>query len=104
VEVTKTPAGTQSAGLLDFEYHVIVPGTPWTGARLVGNGRAGAEVGAMGDARAMRVYAGQADAKDAGHFTVGVVVNGTARVVDGWLGEDDRVVLEVRGERVMIND
>lgn len=41
-------------------------------------------------------YAGQPDAADASHFTIKGTLNGKAILVDGWLGNDDRVVLELR--------
>jgi hypothetical protein len=44
----------------------------------------------------LRVYAGQADAFDASHFTFDYELNGHRSTVDGWLGNDDTILLAVR--------
>ena len=46
----------------------------------------------------LRIFAGQADAKDAAHFTIGFQVNGVAGVIDGRLGPDaaGQEVVEMR--------
>lgn len=48
--------------------------------------------------RHLRVYAGTRDPKDASHFTFTYEAGGEAHVVDGWLRDDDTVVLETRTE------
>jgi hypothetical protein len=40
--------------------------------------------------------AGQADAADGSHFTVEVAWRGNAVTLDGWLREDDTVMIEPR--------
>jgi hypothetical protein len=47
------------------------------------------------------VYAGQPDRSDSAHFTFRYVAAGSLHVIDGWLTDDDRVLLEERrGEPV----
>jgi hypothetical protein len=43
-----------------------------------------------------RAYAGQPDPNDPSHFTIRFAGASNARVVDGWLGDDDHVVIEPR--------
>jgi hypothetical protein len=42
------------------------------------------------------VYAGQPDPADTSHFTIRAEVDGTGQLIDGWLTNDDRVLLERR--------
>jgi hypothetical protein len=42
------------------------------------------------------IYAGQPDASDASHFTLRLVIAGDERVLDGWLRDNDEVVIEPR--------
>jgi hypothetical protein len=46
--------------------------------------------------RAMTVFAGQPDSEDASHFTIRVKAGAEDKIVDGWLKEDGRVVLQER--------
>lgn len=48
------------------------------------------------DSTDVAVYFGQLDSAHADHFMIDAVVEGTAIVIDGWLTDDDRVVLELR--------
>ena len=43
-----------------------------------------------------RIYAGQPDAADASHFTMRAVDHGRAFTLDGWLRDDETVVVEQR--------
>jgi hypothetical protein len=43
-----------------------------------------------------RYYAGQADPADASHFTITCEINGQPGLIDGWLRDDDSVLLEAR--------
>jgi hypothetical protein len=45
---------------------------------------------------ARRLYAGQIDPGDASHFTIRYEINDKAGTIDGWLGENDTVKLQVR--------
>jgi hypothetical protein len=42
------------------------------------------------------IIAGQPDAVDASHFTIRMIENGTQMIFDGWLRDDDQVLLEPR--------
>jgi hypothetical protein len=42
------------------------------------------------------VHAGQLDSADASHFTIRVVSNSREQILDGWLRDDDQVVIERR--------
>jgi hypothetical protein len=44
----------------------------------------------------VRLFAGQPDASDPTHFTIGYAVNGKTGTIDGWLTNVDRVNLQVR--------
>lgn len=47
-------------------------------------------------ARRLRFFAGQPDPDNAAHFTIAVEAEGAAVTIDGYLTDDDRVVLRVR--------
>jgi hypothetical protein len=44
----------------------------------------------------VRIYAGQSDPADASHFTIEYVKGDGRHIIDGWLAEDDQVLLEER--------
>ena len=46
--------------------------------------------------RHVQWFAGQPDPMDESHFTIAYCVDGGRGLVDGWLGDDDQVVLESR--------
>ncbi|MBA2440222.1 MAG: hypothetical protein H0V50_06060 [Thermoleophilaceae bacterium] len=43
-----------------------------------------------------RVFAGQPDPKDASHFTIDYLLNGTRYTLDGWLKDGGVVIIEAR--------
>lgn len=45
---------------------------------------------------AVRFFAGQPDPADASYFTIGYAVDGVSGTINGWLGDDERVKLQVR--------
>ena len=45
---------------------------------------------------AVRLYAGQADDSDASHFTIAYEAGDGSGTIEGWLGDDDLVHLQVR--------
>jgi hypothetical protein len=47
-----------------------------------------------------QVFSGQPDPNDQSHFTIDVHVAGCVIVFDGWLKDDDRVVIEARTQSV----
>ena len=44
----------------------------------------------------VRILAGQVDPSDPSHFTFAYTVNGKPGIYDGWLKDDERVILEPR--------
>ncbi|HVT90066.1 MAG TPA: hypothetical protein VHD56_14530 [Tepidisphaeraceae bacterium] len=47
-------------------------------------------------AKTDKLFAGQIDLANPSHFTIGAVLNGQETIIDGWLEDDDRVLLEPR--------
>jgi hypothetical protein len=45
---------------------------------------------------ATRIYAGQLDPEDASHFTIDYEARGRRHTIDGWLRDDETVLLEER--------
>ncbi|HEY8665554.1 MAG TPA: hypothetical protein VIL86_02765 [Tepidisphaeraceae bacterium] len=45
----------------------------------------------------LRLFAGQPDPVDLSHFTIAYQAGATTGTIDGWLGDDDTVKLQVRG-------
>ena len=43
-----------------------------------------------------KIFAGKVDSVDPSHLTLNINVDGRRTVVDGWLGNDDRVVLSAQ--------
>jgi hypothetical protein len=50
----------------------------------------------LGQFKDLRVYAGQLDAGDNSRFSIRLTADGQTRLIDGWLRDDDTVVLETR--------
>jgi hypothetical protein len=50
----------------------------------------------LGQFKQLRAYAGQCDSGDNSRFCIRLAADGQTRVVDGWLRDDDTVVLETR--------
>jgi len=68
----------------------------WTpGSRLQLAGLSTLELPGI-DSRRVRVFAGQTDAADESHFTMGYDIDGYAGTIDGWLDQYDSVRLQVR--------
>ncbi|MCY2953882.1 MAG: hypothetical protein NTU53_18215 [Planctomycetota bacterium] len=44
----------------------------------------------------LRIFAGQPDPNDASHFTIAYEAGDTKAVIDGWLKDDDTIVLKLR--------
>jgi hypothetical protein len=44
----------------------------------------------------LRLFAGQRDPTDPGHFTIPFTVSGQGGIIDGWLKDDGSVLLETR--------
>ena len=56
----------------------------------------GYAVGVSGGRTKVRVHAGAQDPADPSHFTFSYEVDGRKEIVDGWLGDDDSVTIELR--------
>jgi hypothetical protein len=76
--------------ILNFSIHVIKPGSLWS------NPKAGPSYTVPLAIAADAIYAGQIDSNDSTHFMIRVLTTQTERIIDGWLLDDDRVVLEAR--------
>jgi hypothetical protein len=50
------------------------------------------------DADELRIYMGQPDPADASHFTMRYEIGNQHGLIDGWLRDDDTVVIELREE------
>lgn len=53
--------------------------------------------------KGLRFYAGQPDPADASHFTIKFEMGGRTGVIDGWLGDDNGVRMELRIPTKSIN-
>jgi hypothetical protein len=51
-----------------------------------------------------RLFAGQADPKDASHFTITYELDDQPGIIDGWLLNDETVALEPRRGRTLLDD
>ena len=56
------------------------------------------EVELLKEPGGLRIFAGQADPSDASHFTIAYQVRERRGLIDGWLKDDDTVLLEPREE------
>jgi len=50
------------------------------------------------------LFAGQADPKDASHFTIGYELDDQPGIIDGWLLNDETVAIEPRQGRTILDD
>lgn len=103
VEVAVAPPVPPQAGPLRQELrllnYVIRPGSFGEVPEVANNQAFGWTVqkfSALAPADRVRLFAGQPDAADPTHFTIGYAVNGVPGTIDGWLGDDERVKLQVR--------
>lgn len=53
---------------------------------------------------AIRVYCGQPDPDDPTHFTIALEVNGAREVLDGWLQDDETVLLKPRDRETYLRE
>ena len=91
---------------IDLEYHVIAPATPWTRARLINNAEARPYFyHESGLGKSFNIHAGQADPTDPTHFTIELTWKKQSVTVDGWLRDDDTILLEPRDrlERLQVS-
>ena len=91
---------------IDLEYHVIAPATPWTRARLINNAEARPNFyHESGLGKAFQIHAGQPDPTDPTHFTIQLTYKKDSVIVDGWLRDDDTLLLEPRDrlERLQVS-
>jgi hypothetical protein len=91
---------------VDLEYHVIAPATPWTRAKLIANAEARPYFyHESGLGKAFQIHAGQPDPNDSTHFTIELTWKKESVTVDGWLRDDDTILLEPRDrlERLQVS-
>jgi hypothetical protein len=76
----------------------IVPGSAFALPRPVVRSipQEGLQLGKMRPLNPTSIYPGQADPDDASHFTIRLVHGETTTIVDGWLRNDDAVLLQPR--------
>ena len=55
-------------------------------------------LGMPGDAMNLRIYAGEPDAEDSSHFVMKYEAGAKSGLIDGWLRDDETVVLELRDD------
>jgi hypothetical protein len=86
-------------GLPELALHarVIRPGTFWSSPRECYGPSSGAVWAFPGMSA---VYAGTAGPHHARHFTIPIHMNGRDTLLDGWLDNDGRVILELRREEL----
>jgi hypothetical protein len=82
---------------IDFDVHVIRPGTLWRYPRLCHEQtwRTPFVRPFAGD-RQVRLFTGQRDPANLAHFTIGYDCDGKRGTIDGWLQGDDTILLEPR--------
>jgi hypothetical protein len=83
-----------------LDYHVIVPATPWRRAQLVTNANLRPSFHYEGgEGQYFDIHPGRVDRGDPSHFTFDVTWRARTVTLDGWLRDDDTVLLEPR-ERI----
>jgi hypothetical protein len=81
---------------------VIQPGKAWRAPRLVSSNVIPSPVPPPRPislerlAHGIRFYAGQVDPADASHFTLSYTIGTQPGLIDGWLRDDDSILLEAR--------
>lgn len=75
---------------------VVHPATAWRNADLVASNWISDPLWRVGDRRFIRFYAGQADPNDPTHFTLAFETDRHKGLLDGWLRDDESVLLQVR--------
>jgi hypothetical protein len=91
---------------IDLEYHVIAPANPWTRARLINNAEARPYFyHESGLGKSFNIHAGQVDPDDPTHFTIELTWKKQSVTLDGWLRDDDTILLEPRDrlERLQVS-
>ncbi len=88
--------GTTNGRMVQFQSHVFEPPIGISPARRKS---AGIRVLAMPDAEGrLTMQRGKPDLLDASHFVIGYRIGERRGDVDGWLRDDDTIVLEVRAD------
>jgi hypothetical protein len=89
---------TVSHVVLDFDIHVIEPGTLWSRPRLLYNTSYTTSVHDClpfyGEGSTF--YTGQPDQNDRSHLSITYVEDGVTKIIDGYLQSDDTLILEAR--------
>jgi hypothetical protein len=77
----------------NFHIRAFTPGAGWTPPKQVLDHMRGAPL-PLG--KNVRVFVGRSDPANLSHFTIPFEIDGRAGTIDGWLQENDDVLLEVR--------
>lgn len=78
-----------------FDVTIIRPGSLWHRPEFIAN--PAFQFLIFNDSRSpLAIRYGTVDPKDASHFAITLPQPTGARIVDGWLGNDDKIVLELR--------
>ena len=91
---------------VDLDYHVIAPATLWRRAELVTNAPARPYFyHESGEGTHFQILAGQPDPADPTHFTLTLRWKSQTATLDGWLRDDDTILIEPRDrlERLQIS-
>jgi hypothetical protein len=88
--------GSDHDGPLMFRSAVFRPGNTLASAGLLSTTNWTQLGGDEKDGQVVRIFAGQCDARDPAHFTIAYQTRSGLEVVDGWLLEDDQVMLDLR--------
>ena len=98
--------GSHPDSEVSLDYHVIAPATLWSRAKLVTNAAARPYFYYEGgEGHHFQILAGQVDPKDPSHFTIPLRWKDRTVTLDGWLRDDDTILLEPRDrlERLQVS-
>lgn len=86
---------------IGFYAKLVQPASIFSGPEAVRVPRqAAAYYFVLKEGETLRLFAGQADADDASHFTIDYEIGSSRGTIDGWLKRDDTVQMVPRDERV----
>jgi len=78
------------------QYRVYTPASAWLAPRQIAAASGRAPLLPTNGGDALQLFAGQFDPQDPSHFTVNYAIDGKPGIIDGWLKDDDTIVLEPR--------
>jgi hypothetical protein len=90
------PSTIQSGYWARFDATVIEPGSLWRRPRFLANLVYSFGVHEPSNVPALAIRYGKMDPNDPSHFTIVIPLAKAERIVDGWLGNNDQITLEMR--------